>query len=117
MKLLGVTWKRTILAIIRVFINSFILSKFGYYNRVLPIAKVLADEAQRAYNRFLWTGSMEKMALQQTCLPVKEGGLGVLYLHLSAGIQLAKETWRTMNSQTANAVTLRKWMGRSLEVK
>ena len=50
--------------------NTFVLSKCGYYNCILPLGREAADAIQRKCNSFIWTGRLEKLSMAQTFLPV-----------------------------------------------
>ena len=86
-------------------VNTFVLSKFGYYNRILPLSKEVADAVQKKCNSFIWTGRKEKSSMAQTFLPVTEGGLGVKSLYTVSRLCMMKEIWINLQTQSPSGNT------------
>ncbi|GMN58413.1 hypothetical protein TIFTF001_027513 [Ficus carica] len=62
---------------------------------------------------FLWTGNIEKRKLvtaawEKTCLPEKEGGLGVRSLEYTNAAFLKKLVWRVLSEDSLMADFMRK---------
>ena len=90
--------------------NTFVLSKFGHYNRILPLSKEAVNVVKRKCNSFIWAGKIEKLLMAQTFLPVTEGGLGVKSLHTVSRLCMMKGIWIHLQTQSPNRNTLRRWL-------
>ena len=67
-----------------IIINTVILSKVWYITHTVPVIKSYVLKINANIFRYLWRGSYRPINRNTLCLPRKQGGLGLINVHLKA---------------------------------
>ena len=94
----------------------FATSKLWYVCQVLPLPVKFADKFESVLRSFIWTGKLEKLALDEIKNTREEGGLNVVCIRSKAGALFLRQTCRLLANHQFNTFKhIRYWIGMHLE--
>ena len=97
-------------------LQIFGTSKLWYICQVLPLPVKFADKFEALIRKFIWTGKLEKLALDEIKNSREEGGLNVVCIRSKADALFLRQTCRLLASSQFNSFKhVRYWVGVHLE--
>ena len=93
--------------------SSFGMSvKLWYVSQVLPLPPKFADKLEALVRSFIWTGKLEKLALDEIKNSREEGGLGAVCIRSKADALFLRQTCRLVASPQYNSFHhVKYWVG------
>ena len=96
-------------------VQIFGTSKLWYMCQVLPLPSKYASKFESILKKFIWTGKLEKLAMDETKNERSEGGLGIVCIRSEADALFLRQTCRLLASESFNSFKLiRYWVGHYL---
>ena len=97
-------------------LQIFGTSKLWYVCQVLPLPIKFADKFEALIRKFIWTGKLEKLTLDEIKNSREEGGLNVVCIRSKADALFLRQTCRLLASPQFNSFKhVRYWIGTHLE--
>ena len=86
--------------------------KLWYVCQVLPLPIKIAAKFESLVRKFIWTGKLEKLALDEIKISREEGGLNVVCIRSKADALFLRQTCRLLASSQFNSYKhVRYWIG------
>ena len=96
-------------------VQIFGTSKLWYMCQVLPLPPKFANMFENVLKKFIWTGKLEKLALDETKNSREEGGLGIVCIRSKADALFLRQTCRLLaNDEFLSYKHIRYWVGQHL---
>ena len=96
-------------------VQIFGTSKMWYLCQILPLPSKYAKMFESILKKFVWTGKLEKLAIDETKNSREEGGLGIICIRSKADALFLRQTCRLLASDSFNSFKhIRFWIGEHL---
>ena len=96
-------------------VQIFATSKLWYVCQALPLPAKFAKKFEALIRSFIWTGKLEKLALDEIKNNREEGGLGVVCIRSKADALFLRQTCRLIASPQYNSFQhVKYWVGLNL---